>query len=166
MEESSVVAFNQGNVYCGKSPKGYGMAYFAKHNFKAGDIAIHCFGKIIDHQASHLSVQIGIKKHFLPTKWTGRYLNHSCEPNCFAHTRPDGFVDIVALQGIKQGEEITYSYFMTEYSWSPRAYEKNATCLCGANKCCKKILSFSQLTDEQKNNLKNRKIISSYLHNT
>ncbi|MEK9153033.1 MAG: SET domain-containing protein-lysine N-methyltransferase [Patescibacteria group bacterium] len=166
MEESPIIVFNQKNVYCGRSLKKYGgMAYFANHNFQAGDIVIHGFGKIIDHQAAHLSMEIGFKKHILPKKWTGRYLNHSCDPNCFAHTRSDGFPDIIALRGIKQGEEITYSYFMTELSWSSHVHEKRIPCLCGAKKCFGRILSFSQLTDKQKNNFKKRKVISSYLHN-
>ncbi len=166
MEEISVVAFNESNVYCGESSKKYGgMAYFAKHNFKKGDIIIHCFGEIIDHQAGHFSMQIGPKEHYLPTKWTGRYLNHSCDPNCFVHTRSDGFPDMIALRNIKKGEEITFGYFMTEYLWSSRAHEKRISCLCGAKKCAKRILSFSQLSDKQKNNLKKKKLISSYLYN-
>ena len=166
MEKSSVVSFNKANVYCGRSPKKYGgMAYFTKHTFKAEDIVMHGFGKIIDHQTKHISVQIKPNKHYIPTKWTGRYWNHSCEPNCFVRTRLDGFPDMVALKDMKEGEEIKYSYFMTEYSWSLRAHEKRIPCLCGAKKCFKKILSFSQLTDKQKNNLKKKKLISSYLYN-
>ncbi len=165
MNESSAIAFNENNVDCGKSSQKYGgMAYFAKHSFKKGDIVIHCFGKTINHQAGHFSMQIELKKHYLPTKWTGRYLNHSCDPNCFAHTRKDGFPDMIALKNIKKGDEITYSYFMTEYEWASCAYEKDAACLCGAKKCAKKILSFSQLTDKQKDNLKKKKLISAYLY--
>jgi len=166
MEESSIIAFNQENVYCGESPKGYGKAYFAKHNFQAGDIVMHGFGRIVNHQTSRFSMQIGLNKHCLPTKWTGRYLNHSCEPNCFVRTRPDGFPDLIALRDIKKGEEITYEYFMSEFVWSPCAQEKRISCRCGAKKCFKKILSFSQLNDSHKRALKKRKIISSYLYNT
>jgi hypothetical protein len=165
MKESTAISFNQKNVYCAKSQNGYGMAYFTKHNFNAGDIIMHGFGKIINHQTKHNSVQIGPNKYFLPTKWTGRYWNHSCCPNCFVNTRTDGFPDMVALRNIKKGEEITYSYFMTEYEWSPVAVEKKIPCLCGTKKCCKKIMAFSQLSEKQKNNLKKRNLISSYLHN-
>jgi len=166
MDKSSVMSFNESNVYCGRGPKKYGgMAYFAKRDFKAGDIVMHGFGEIIDHQTKHISVQIGPNRHYLPTKWTGKYWNHSCEPNCFARTRSDSFPDMVALKNIKRGKEITYAYFMTEYLWSPRAYEKRISCLCGAKKCFKKILSFSQLSNKQKNNLKKKKLISSYLYN-
>jgi len=166
MKESSVILFNQKNVYCAKSQKGYGRTHFAKHNFQAGNIVMHGFGKIINHQTKHLSIQISPKKYFLPTKWTGKYWNHSCEPNCFARTRSDGFPDMVALRNIKKGEEITYSYFMTEHSWSALAVEKKISCLCGAKKCCKRILSFSQLSEKQKNILKKRNLISLYLHKT
>ena len=167
MEESSAIAYNENNVYCGKSSKRYGgRAYFAKHNFQRGDIIMHGFGKIIDHQTKHISIQVGPNRHYLPTKWAGRYWNHSCDPNCFARTRSDSFPDMIALRSIKKGEEITYSYFMTEFSWSSHAHEKRIFCLCGALKCFKKIPSFFRLTDKQKNNLKKRKIISSYLRNT
>ena len=164
MQESSVVAFNQKSVDCGKSPKGYGRTYFAKHNFQRGDIIIHGFGKIINHQTSKISVQISLNKHYLPTKWSGRYWNHSCGPNCFIRTRSDGFPDLVALKDINKGEEITYGYFMTEFSWSARAQERRIVCRCGTKKCLKKILSFSQLDYKHQCDLKKRKIVSSYLY--
>lgn len=164
MLKSSVIAFNQKNVYCARSPKGYGMTHFAKHNFPAGAIVMRGFGKIINHQTSHISIQIGPDRHFLPTKWNGRYWNHSCDPNCFVRTRSDGFPDLIALLDIKKGDEITYGYYMTEFSWSHRAQEKLIACRCGAKKCFKKILSFSQLDYRHQCDLKKRKLISSYLY--
>lgn len=165
MNELLAIAFNKNNIYCDKSPKGYGIAYFASHNFHKGDAVMHGFGKIVDHQTKHISIQISSNKHYIPTKWTGRYLNHSCDPSCFIHTRSDGFPDMVALKNIKKGEEITFAYFMTEYSWSSHSQDEYIPCLCGAKKCFKKILFFSQLTDKQKNSLKRKKLISSYLYN-
>ena len=164
MHKSSVIAFNQKNVYCGKSDKGYGRAYFAKHNFQAGDIVMRGFGKIIDHQTSCISIQISSNKHYLSTKWTGRYLNHSCDPNCFVRTHSNSFPDWVALRNIKKGEEIVYAYFMTEFCWSSCAREKCIPCICGNRKCFKKILSFSELDYKLQCDLKKRRIISSYLY--
>jgi len=121
------------------------------------------FGKRIDHQTPHLSVQIGFKRHYLPTSLTGRYWNHSCEPNTFVRTRKDGFPNLIAERAIKEGEEVTFGYYMTEFSWSNQADEKILKCHCGSKKCRGKILSFSQLDKQEQNNLAKMDKISDYL---
>mgnify|MGYP001582859880 CR=1 FL=1 len=93
--------FNRENVNAGLSSKGYGHTYFVKKDFKPGEEVMRGFGKIIDHQTSHISVQVGTKKHYKPEKWTGRYWNHSCDPNTYIKTRSDGFPSLVALKKIK-----------------------------------------------------------------
>src|SRR3989344_7599028 len=105
MHLKDIIDFNQKNVFTGKSPRNYGHTYFAKRDFRPGETVMMSFGKILDHQTNHLSVQIGFDKHFLPTKWTCRYWNHSCNPNCFVRTRKDGFPNLVALKKIERGEE-------------------------------------------------------------
>lgn len=165
MQEPSITTFNQKNVYCGKSPK-HGWGYFAKHDFKRGDIVMRGFGKIIVHQTSHLSIQIGPNKHYLPKKWTGRFWNHSCDPNCYVRTRAGGFPDWIAKRSIKKGEELTFAYAMSEYNWAANAVEKKIVCLCGTKKCTGKIMSFSELPHIHRNDLKKKKHILSYLHHT
>lgn len=165
MEEAEIIVFNKNNVECGKSSKGYGHTHFAKRAFRRGEVVVHGWGsKVIDHQTNRFSIQIGHKRHFLPKKWTGRYWNHFCEPNCFVRTRADGFPDLVAARSIRVGEEITYGYFMTEHSWTSCANEKNVECLCGTKKCRKKILSFSQLDTASRKKLIKKGHVSSYLH--
>ena len=163
MVKKEVIFFNQKNVYTGISAKGLGKTYFAKKNFNSGDKVMFGFGKIIDHQTSHISVQIGIKRHYKPTKWTGRYWNHSCNPNTYIKTRPDSFPNLIAFKKIKGGEEITFAYYMSEFQWTKNADENQIKCKCEEKNCRGKILSFSQLSKEEQRKLKSKGICSKYL---
>lgn len=164
MTLQSVVRFGQRNTYLGISDKSYGRTCFAKKNFNIGEVVVMGIGRIIDHQTSKVSIQIGLDKHFLPTKWTGRYWNHSCEPNTYVKTRSDEFPNLVALQRIKCGDEITYSYAMTEYSWCRGAEERVIACKCKSKKCKSKILSFSQLSKSEQKTLVKHRVCAAYLN--
>jgi guanidinoacetate N-methyltransferase len=148
---NEIILFNKNNVVCGLSKLGYGYTHFAKKDFKKGDLVAMGYGKIIGKQSRHNSIQIGFDKHILPTKWTGRYWNNSCSPNCYVRTRDDGFPDLIALKKIKNGDEITYSYFMTEYEWDENIPAATIECLCGAPNCHAKLRSFSMLSEKEKN---------------
>lgn len=163
MVETQAASQNKKNVLVGKSSKSYGFTYFAKKDLKKGEIVMSGLGKIINHQTPHFSVQIGYAKHFLPAKWTGRYWNHSCDPNTYIKNRPDGFPDMVALRNIKKGEEITYGYWMTEFAWIKDAEERRIKCKCRTKKCKNKILSFSGLSTKDREMLKKNKLCSKYL---
>ena len=39
----------------------------------------------------------------------GRFINHSCHPNCYVHIK-DGTIWIRAARMIRRGEELTYDY--------------------------------------------------------
>jgi hypothetical protein len=162
MNHKKITEFNKHHVCIAVSKNSYGRCYHAKKNFKRGEVVLMTFGNVLtDHQTKHISVQIGANKHFLPSPWTGRFLNHSCAPNCCIQTRSDGFPDVVALRAIKKGEEITFGYYMTEHEWAPGSHENIARCLCGAKKCRGKILSFSELSAKEKK--QNKMLVSSYL---
>lgn len=163
MTKKEIISFNQKNVYTGTSPKNYGQAYFASKEFKPGDKVMVGFGRIIDHQTPHISVQTGIKRHYKPKKWTGRYWNHSCDPNTYIKTRLDGFPNLIALKKIKKGDEITFAYYMSEFEWTKDVYESQAKCKCGEKNCKGKILSFSQLSKKEQKSLKSKGICSKYL---
>ena len=166
MQEKKFIVFNQYNVYINLSPKGYGYTYFAKRDFKKEQEIIKTWNnKIINHQTVHCSMQIDTNKHFIPKKWLGRYLNHSCDPNIYAKTGPDGFPIFFTLRDIKKGEEISYNYAMTEYRWIRNADENFVRCMCRTKKCKGRILSFSQLTKKEKDYLIKSKICSKYLMN-
>ncbi|MBP6942963.1 MAG: SET domain-containing protein-lysine N-methyltransferase [Candidatus Buchananbacteria bacterium] len=62
-----------------------------------------------------------------------RYINHSCEPNCGIK----GLFTLVAMNDIKEGEELLWDYDMTEDS------DWRMECLCGTPSCRKIIGSFS-----------------------
>ena len=162
-KESKIIKFNKDNVFINKSLKEYGFTHFAKRVFEHGDIVAHGFGRIINHQTPHVSIQINSSKHYIPKKWTGRYWNHSCNPNTYIKTRKDGFPDLIALREIRNGEEITYSYWMSEFSWSKNADENSVECKCGEKKCKKKILSFSKLSRTEKLKLIKNKYCAKYL---
>lgn len=163
MTRDQIISFNKENVDVGKSKKGYGYTHFTKKDFKRGDIIVMGFGRVIDHQTSHISIQIGTNKHYLPEKWAGRYWNHSCHPNTYIKTRTDGFPNLVVLRDIKAGEEITYSYWMSEFSWSKDADENSVKCKCGEKRCKKKILSFSQLSETERLKLIKNRHCAKYL---
>ena len=151
MNQSKIIEFNKKSVFVAKSKNGCGRGYFANRDFKKGEIIFHGFGRVIDHQTEFLSVQIGEKKHFVPSYWTGKFWNHSCNPNAHIKTRSDGFPDWIALRYIKRGEEVNYEYLHTEYSWTKEAIPHLMLCKCNEKKCRGKIYSFSDLTlSEQK----------------
>ncbi len=160
------ISQNQKMVYCGRTKKAYdGFTYFACRDISPGEIVVRtCPVSISDHQTKHISIQFGANKHLIPSKWTGRYLNHSCEPNCHVETGADGYPNITASRLIKKDEEISYSYFMTEENWSSQSHESYISCLCGAKNCKKKIISFSQLSNSEKIKFKQR--VSRYLQNS
>ena len=163
MTKKEVINFNMKNVCVGISSNNYGRTYFAKKDFNVGEEIMRGWGKVIDHQTPHISVQIEVKKHYLPKKWTGRYWNHSCGPNAYIKTRSDGFPSLFALKKIKKGEEITYNYSMTEYAWIKNADENRVKCACGQKNCKNKIYSFSQLTRKKQDSLRKNRLCSKYL---
>jgi S-adenosylmethionine decarboxylase len=158
-----ITELNKANVQCGKSPLSYGFTHFAKKTFHKGDVVVKGIGEIVPSQTSHFSIQIATDKHFIPTKWTGKYWNHSCNPNCYVKTREDGFPDLIALENIEKGEEITYAYYMTEYEWCKEAEERTIKCKCKNENCCGRILSFSELSKEEKIHLIHKGTLSNYL---
>ncbi len=163
MLKNDVIAFNKKNVYIGLSKNGYGYAYFAKKSFKPGESVMIGFGKIVDHQTAHISVQIAYNKHYLPSIWTGRYWNHSCLPNTYIKTQPNGFPSLVTSKKINPDDEITFHYSMTEFQWSKKAEENYLKCLCGQKKCSGKILSFTQLSQKEQEMIRKKGVCSGYL---
>jgi hypothetical protein len=65
---------------------------------------------------------------------TAMFINHSCEPNCETE-EIDGRVWIMAIRGIKPGEELTYDYFLYDGD------DDEARCNCGSAHCRKSMYS-------------------------
>ncbi|MGD0577135.1 MAG: SET domain-containing protein-lysine N-methyltransferase, partial [Candidatus Staskawiczbacteria bacterium] len=67
----------------------------------------------------------------------GRFLNHSCDPNCGVK----GKFQIVAMRDIENGEELTFDYEMTEDSdWQMQ-------CKCGSKLCRKVIGAYKNMPE-------------------
>ncbi len=156
--------FNKNNTYINESPNGYGQSVFSKKHFLPNQVIIKLFGEVINHQTSNYSVQIDLNRHIDPYEWGGKYLNHSCNPNVYVQTDSDGFPLLRALTSIKENEEIVYSYFMTEYEWSPIAQEKTIKCACQSSNCVQIIRAYKQLSPEEKVFYKQHKNLSNYLY--
>jgi SET domain-containing protein len=65
----------------------------------------------------------------------GRYINHSCEPNCEAEETDDGRIFVVALQPIQRGEELNYDYGLILDARHTAKLKKQYECRCGAASC-------------------------------
>lgn len=59
---------------------------------------------------------------------TARFINHSCSPNCETEI-VNGGIWVLALRGIKKGEELSYNY-----GYDLSTY-KDHPCRCGADNC-------------------------------
>lgn len=110
----------------------YGRAVFAKQDIRKGETIAVFDGPLLDDEFEpwtddllNHAIQVG------PSEWRdslgfARYLNHSCDPNCGIKNRNR----VVAMRPIRQGEEITWDYEMTEKStwWRMK-------CRCGSAQC-------------------------------
>lgn len=59
---------------------------------------------------------------------TAKWINHSCDPNCYIRVSKD-HIWIIALRKIKKGEELFYNY-----DFDLEDYE-DYPCRCGSKKC-------------------------------
>lgn len=121
----------------------YGKGLFASCDVKKGEIVIDFSGgKIYEaKKASELFDDHAIQ--FADHKWIntpgiGRFINHSCSPNCGVR----GNFEFVAMRRIKKGEELTYDYEMTEDS------DWRMECCCGSAACRKIIGAYSSMPQQ------------------
>lgn len=128
-----------------------GRSVWAKENIEEGEIVASFRGH--KYSAKKLSdipnvlpvlardhvVQIGEELYIHAKKGLAECINHSCSPNC-------GIKDIqniVAMRSIKQGEQITWDYEMTEDSdWVME------NCQCGSEECRDTIRGYSFMPQE------------------
>jgi len=149
---------------CTNKEKGEGV--FTTNQVKSGNFICEYAGEIItENEASirykknakvgRMNYIFAINEHFGeknirtyidPTFYgnIGRYLNHSCEPNCsMVVIRINDNIPILGLfacRDIEVGEELSYSYgsSLVENCYST---DNSVRCLCGAA-LCKKILPY------------------------
>ena len=116
----------------------HGIGGFARVDIPSGTRVIEYVGEIISKPESLARCERGNEyifaideEHDLDGNIDGnpaRFLNHSCEPNCEAQF-VDGRIWIVAICGIRAGEEITfnYNYDLSDY--------REHSCHCGGKTC-------------------------------
>ena len=68
---------------------------------------------------------------------TARYINHSCDPNCWVDVI-DKRIWIISLRDIREGEELTFDYGFDVEHW------KEHPCRCGCSNCVGYIVSQEQ----------------------
>ncbi|MES2224291.1 MAG: SET domain-containing protein-lysine N-methyltransferase [Patescibacteria group bacterium] len=138
----------------------FGKCLIASRDIKKDELIASFDGEIYEAESCN-KLPKDIADHaiqFEEHKWRdsaglARFINHSCLPNC--GTRD--FFDIVAMQDIQKGEELTWDYAMTEDSdWRMR-------CECGSQNCRKIIGAFSLLDNDTRE--KYRGYISLWLVN-
>ena len=111
------------------TPTGRGL--FAHAAAAPGDVILEIDGEVLASPSVY-SVQVGEQEHLHPhrdalanddterSRW--RFLNHSCDPNCWMDGRT-----LRARRAIAPGEQLTFDYNCTEWSM-----DTPFDCACGA----------------------------------
>lgn len=134
-----------GNIYIDHTAS-TGKGLFANTRFKREQILFKIEGKIIvdsydpDYRVGSRWIGIDDETWISPPRSNyAYYLNHSCSPNAGLKDK----ILVVAMRGIKKGEEITIDYSTTEADpyWEMR-------CECGRRNCRKIIRSIQFLPEK------------------
>lgn len=133
--------------------KGKGRGYFADKPITKGEICLVASGRLVANTDltdplykevyDEYCIQVDFGVHICPLQTKkelvdGFFLtNHSCDPNCGIH----GQISLIAMRDIKQDEEITFDYAMTDanYEGMESPPPVPMTCLCGSRNCRKII---------------------------
>lgn len=133
-----------GKFRCGK--KGFGLQ--ALENIAQGQFIIEYCGEVLDegeymHRKTEYASK-GERHHYFMSLAggevidarqkgnLGRFINHSCDPNCETQkwmVQGELCIGFFALKDIQPFEEITFDYNFERYG------EKPTRCLCGAEQC-------------------------------
>lgn len=148
-----------------KETQNKGKSLFAKHDFKQGDIIFVASGKIINYVTDYC---IPISENlFIEPREPGslsQFVCHSCKPNIGIKNRNV----FVAMQDIKEGEEVVTSYAFLGYEYG---HEKSfdgkenlsldLKCNCGTKSCNGVLQCYKHMPPEWRT--KYREYISDYL---
>ena len=80
-----------------------------------------------------------------PDKYIWRFLNHSCNPNCYFNPEK---LELIALTDIEPNTELSINYLCTEYEMATPF-----TCNCGEPSCLKQIWGYKFLSKLEKKTL-------------
>lgn len=106
-------------------------SFHAAKNYNKGDLIIVFSAASIQDHPDRFTVQINETKHLVLQPDYLKYLNHSCDPNCFVDV--DKF-QVIAIKPITKGEELTFFYPSTEWNMS-----EPFQCHCSTSLCLEKI---------------------------
>jgi hypothetical protein len=113
---------------------------FAVQDVAQNEILLTYDGHLINHP-TRLSIQVDDDRHIEGTENSNAFLNHSCDPTAFVDWKG---ACLRARRRILAGEEITCSYFTTDYELRDKF-----TCTCGSPKCKGLIKGFKYLTERE-----------------
>ncbi len=129
--------------------KVHGNGVFAVQDIAEGEVLIEYTGQIInwdEAQRRHPHDPTNPNHTFyfhvdedrvIDAKYGGnsaRWINHSCNPNCFADEQ-DGRIFITAIRNIQAGEELNYDYgLIIEERYTPKL-KAEYPCWCGSEDC-------------------------------
>ncbi len=138
-----------------KKTNSYGNAIFTNKNIKKGEIVFTIKGRIVDKSTIY-TIPIA-KDKYIDDEKLGKYLCHSCNPNCGIKDK----TKVIAMKDIKKGEEITIDYAMIVYNYGDEMTEENKICKCKEINCRGKLGAYRELPKNLKKKYKG--FISEYL---
>ncbi|GAA4426434.1 SET domain-containing protein [Acidovorax lacteus] len=127
----------------------HGRGVFALVDIAAGEVLIEYTGEVITWdeaqdrhphdpaQPNHTFYFHVDEDRVIDAKFGGnssRWINHSCEPNCYADER-DGRIFITALRNIHAGEELSYDYGLIIDEPYTKKLKAEYPCWCGSPHC-------------------------------
>jgi len=129
-----------------KKSKIEGLGICVSEDIKKGNHIAYITGSLVKKETKSKREALSIPLWFGVTKnlWLDpgnsiwRYFNHSCEPN----TAIVGTKKLIAKHNIKNGEELTVDYSMTD---GDLLWEMN--CSCRTRTCRKKIHSIQRISE-------------------
>ncbi|MBS0467352.1 MAG: SET domain-containing protein-lysine N-methyltransferase [Proteobacteria bacterium] len=127
----------------------HGRGVFAMQDIAEGEVIIEYKGEVISwqeaqdrhphdpEQPNHTFYFHIDDEHVIDGKHHGncaRWINHSCDPNCYADER-GGRVFITALRNIAAGEELNYDYGLMVQERYTKKLKAEYPCWCGSRNC-------------------------------
>lgn len=134
--------------------KGFGL--FAAQDMKAGQFVIEYLGEVLEeeeyHRRKEYFIETGQRHYYFMNIGNGevidasrrgnlgRFINHSCEPNCETQkwvVHGELAIGLFTLEDIPAGTELTFDYNFERYG------DKPMKCLC-ASKNCRGVIGGTQ----------------------
>ncbi len=120
-----------------------GLGVFVRMGFRPGELISVIQGEKISIPELKDRYRRGVERISDPLQISERlylhmyepfiHINHSCDPN----TAVVGETNLVALRPIEKGEELTFDYSLTEWTWNRfgEYAEWNMQCACNSQSC-------------------------------